>query len=114
MGKTIGYFREWLTKPIPYKKKLSMDGVGKITYASEVNLDCYVHGMLTKVVNDKAEEVVSTEQIYLDGENETVQDIDFGDVFDRGTIVKSKWRPVKSIDRFYDEDGILDLVVIYL
>ena len=113
MGKTIAYFKEWMAS-ISYGKKLSMDGVGKITYASDIDLDCYIQGTLTKVVNDKGEEVVSTEQIYLDGENATVIAIDFGDRFNTGTIIKPKYRPIKSIGKFYDEDGVMDLVVIYL
>ena len=110
MGNTGQYFEDWMTRSIPYGKKLSVSGVGQITYASDINLDCYTHGMLTKVTNDKGEEVVSTEQIYFVDISATVLAIDFGDRFK----LHGKYRPVKSIDKFYDEDGVLDLVVIYL
>lgn len=110
MGKTVPYIKEWMNESIPYGKFASMDGVGKITYEDEVNLDCYVHGMLTKVVNDKGEEIVSMEQVYLDGSDDTAAAVDFGDRFK----LHGRYKQVKSIDRFYDEDGDLDLVVIYL
>jgi len=109
MGNTMPYFTEWLTT-INYGKALSMDGVGKVTYASDVELDCYTHGTVVTVTNDKGEEVISNQQIYLDGSNETVAAIDFGDRF----YLDGRYRKVKSIDKFYDEDSDLDLVVVYL
>lgn len=110
MGNTGQYFEDWMTQSIPYGKKLSMSGVGQIAYASDVDLDCYTHGTLINVVNDKGEEVVSTEQIYFVDISATILAIDFGDRFKKGKY----YRPIKSIDKFYDEDGVLDLVVIYL
>lgn len=111
MTTTISYFREWLEKQsILYGKKISVDGVGKTTYEDDVELDCYIHGNLTKVINDKGEEVVSSEQIYLDGEDAVVAVINFGDRFKIG----ENYRPIKSIAKFYNEEGVLDLVVIYL
>ena len=113
-GNTGQYFKDWMTQSIPYGKKLTMSGVGQITYASDVDLDCYTHGMTTKVVNDKGVEVVSTEQIYFVDINTTVLAIDYGDRFNMGTVIKPKYRPIKAISKFLDEDGVLDLVVIYL
>ena len=112
MGKTLAYFREWLTKSVIYEQKLSMNGVGQITYASdpEVTLDCYIHGTIQEVTNDKGEEVISNQQLYLDGADSTVSTIDFGDRFK----IDGRYRKILSIDKFYDEDGDLDLVVIYL
>jgi len=49
MGKTITYFKEWFTDTVNYGKKLSMDGVGQITYASDVELDCATHGTILMV-----------------------------------------------------------------
>jgi hypothetical protein len=112
MGKTLPYFEEWLTQTVNYKAKVSMDGTGQVTYASDpTELDCYIHGTRTRVVNDKGEEVVSNQQIYLDGSNDTEASVDFGDVF---SINSDRYRQILAIDKFYDEDGDLDLVVIYL
>jgi hypothetical protein len=113
MGKTLPYFEEWMAEQtVNYKAKVSMNGVGQITYASDpTELDCYIHGTRTRVVNDKNEEVISNQQIYLDGSDSTVASIDFGDVFSIGS---DRYRQILSIDKFYDEDGDLDLVVVYL
>ena len=110
MGKTTDYFSDWMNDSVSYKKKLSMDGYGQVTFDDAEDLDCYIHGTVTEVVNDKNENVLSSQQIYLDGENTIEAAIDFGDVFK----VDSKYKPVKSIDKFYDEDGALDLVVVFL
>ena len=114
MGKTTDYFKDWMNKTVYYKKKLSMDGFGQVTFDTAETLDCYIHGTVTEVVNDKNEDVLSNQQIYLDGENATEAAIDFGDVFKVGSEVDDPYLPVKSIDKFYDEDGDLDLVVIFL
>ena len=110
MGKTIQYFTDWLTNTVNYKKKLSMDGYGQVTFDTVKALDCYIYGIVTEVVNDKNENVVSNRQIYFNGANAVEAAIDFGDVFE----IDSRYRPVKSISKFYDEDGDLDLVVIFL
>ena len=110
MGKTIDYFSDWLDQTVNYKKKLSMDGYGQVTFDDAEALDCYIHGTVTEVVNDKNENVLSNRQIYLDGGNAIEAAVDFGDVFE----VDSVYRPIKSISKFYDEDGSLDLVVVFL
>jgi len=110
MGKTFDYFSDWATQKVNYGKKLSMDGVGQETFDDDVELDCYTHGTVIEVTNDRGERVLSNQQIYLDGENTTVAGIDFGDRFK----IVDRYRPIKSIDKFYDEDGVMDLVVVYL
>ena len=110
MGKTTDYFSDWMNDSVSYKKKLSMDGFGQVTFDDAEDLDCYIHGTITEVVNDKNEMVLSRQQIYFNGSNATEAAVDFGDVFK----IDSDYRPVKSIDKFYDEDGDLDLVVVFL
>ena len=110
MGKTGSYFTDWLTQSVNYKKKLSTDGFGQVTFDDAEALDCYTLGILTEVVNDKNETVLYNQQIYLDGANDTEAAIDFGDMF----AIDDRYRPVKSIDKFYDEDADLDWVVVYL
>jgi len=114
VGNTGIYFEDWMAKTVPYGKKLSRDGVGKVTYASDVNLDCYALGMLIKVVNDKGEEIISQEQLYFVDIDDTVEGIDFEDRFNMGTVATPRYRPIKSIEKFFDEDGDLDLLVVYL
>jgi len=110
MGKTIKYFTDWLINTVNYGKKLSMDGYGQITYDDDVELDCYIHGTVIEVTNDKGEKVLSNQQIYFNGENTTVAAMDFGDRFK----ISDTYRPMKSIDKFYDEEATMDLVVVYL
>jgi len=110
MGKTIQYFTEWLTNTVNYGKKLSMDAYGQVTFASDVELDCYIHGTVVEVTNDKGEEVISNQQIYFNGENVTVAAIDFGDRFK----IADTYKLMKSISKFYDENAVMDLVVVYL
>jgi len=112
MGKTMDYFSDWLDLTVNYKKQLSMDGFGQVTFDDAEALDCYIHGTVVEVVNDKNENVVSQQQLYFNGGNATEAAIDFGDVF--STETPDRYRPVKSIGKFYDEDGELDLVVVYL
>jgi len=115
MGKTTDYFKDWITTKVTYDKKSSMDGVGNITYASDT-VDCYIQGMQIRVVNDKGEDITSSQQLYLNGNGKTtknkwfVTSINFGDRFKLDNV----YRPVKSIDKFRDEDGVIDLVVVYL
>ena len=109
MGKTGKYFSDWMTEEVMYEKKVSMDGVGNIIYASDT-VNCYIVETLTEVINDKGETVISSSQLYLVNINATVSSINFGDRFK----IENVWRPIKSIGKFRDEDGVLDLVVIYL
>lgn len=114
MGATMPNFTSWLNNTIIYKKWKSQDGAGDIVYASDgVTLSCYISGNHTLVVNDKGEEIVSAQQIYLDGSNTTVAEIALVDF--KGIVeISSRNRPIKTIEKFYDEDGLLDLVVLYL
>lgn len=110
MGNTMKHFSNWLNNSITYKTKLSQDGAGDIVYGSDQTFSCYIVGGTELVTNDKSEEVVSTEQIYLDGATSGVSGIDFTGL----VVINSRERPIKSIGRFYDEDGNLDFIVIYL
>jgi len=110
MGNTMKYFTPWLNKSIIYKAKLSQSGTG-IVYASEgTTFPCYISGEIIKTVNDKGEEIISTQQIYLNGETSGVSAIDFTGI----VVIDSRNRPIKSINKFYDEDGDLDLMVLLL
>ena len=110
MGNTMQYFTEWLNCSVTYKEFASRDGVGKITYASDVELPCYIEGKTTRVTNENAQEVISTEILYLDGENTNVPGITTKDLF----VVNGRNRPVLALQSYYDEDGNFDYLVVYL
>jgi hypothetical protein len=110
MGKTVVYFKPWMNNSITYKEKLSDDGMS-IIYASDgIELDCYIVGQTILITNNKGKEVVSNEQVYLDGEDTNVQAINHEGIIE----IKSKKRIIQKIEPFYDEDGNMDLVVVYL
>ena len=111
MGKTMPYFSDWLNKTIVYKAKVSQSGAGDVIYASDgTTIPCYISGGTQIVINDKGEEVVSTEHLFFDATTTGVSTIDFTGII----VLNSKNRPIKSIENFYDEDGDLDLVVVNL
>lgn len=110
MGKTVDYFKPWMNNSITYKEKLSDDGMS-VTYASEGELlDCYIVGRTLLITNNKGKEVVSNQQIYLDGEDVIVQAINHKGIIE----IASVKRIIQQIEPFYDEDGNMDLVVVYL
>ena len=114
MGNTMKHFSDWTNNTVVYKEKISQSGAGDIVYASEgTTLHCYISGETVMTVNDKGDQIVSNQQIYLDGAVTGVSTIDFAEltgIF----VVASRKRPIKAIDPFYDEDGNMDLVVVYL
>ena len=62
----MDYFSDWLDLTVNYKKQLSMDGFGQVTFDDAEALDCYIHGTVVEVVNDKNENVVSQQQLYFE------------------------------------------------
>jgi hypothetical protein len=111
MGKTFEHFTDWTNCSVTYKKFVSRDGVGKVTYASDnVILPCYIEGKTMLVKVDNAKEIISTERLYIDGKNSNVAGITENDLF----IVNGRNRPILSLQPFYDEDGSLDFLVVML
>jgi len=111
MGNTMKYFSDWLNDSIIYKEKLSQSGAGDIVYASDgTTIPCYISGETVKITNDKGEEIISNQQIYCDYLTTGVSTIDHEGLI----VIESRNRPIQKIDKFKDEDGNTDLVVIYL
>ncbi|MHA1302892.1 MAG: hypothetical protein ACTSPI_04210 [Candidatus Heimdallarchaeaceae archaeon] len=110
MGQTMQYFTDWLNVNVTYYKFRSSDGAGKVTYEDGVTLSCYIEGKRTLVKVDNVNEVISTERLYLDGENSYVPNITTKDKF----VVNGRNRPVLSIQSYYDEEGNLDYMVVFL
>ena len=110
MGKTMEYFTDWLNCTVTYCKFKSRDGAGKVTYEPGVSLSCYIEGKSTLLKVNNINEVISTERIYLDGENSYVPNITEKDKF----ILNDRDREILSLQPFYDEDGTLDFLVVFL
>jgi len=111
MGNTMKHFSDWTNNTVVYKEFISQSGAGDIVYASDdVTLSCYISGETVMTTNDKGDQIVSNQQLYFDGSVTGVSTIDFTGIME----VAGRKRPIKSIDPFYDEDGNMDLVVVYL
>jgi len=104
------YFTDWLQNTVIYEKFLSRGGAGEETYEASSNISCYIEGRTTLAISPKGEEVISTEKMYIDGADSKASGITEDDRF----TVDSRKRPVKSIARYYDEEGTLDYLVVYL
>ena len=111
MGNTMKHFSDWTNNTVVYKEFISQSGAGDIVYVSDgVTLSCYISGETVMTTNDKGDQIVSNQQLYFDGSVTGVSTIDFTGIME----VAGRKRPIKSIDPFYDEDGNMDLVVVYL
>jgi len=109
MGKTVPHLKDWFNCSVVYKEMVSRDGPD-IIYASDgEDIDCYISGLTKIVINEKGEEIVSNQQIYLDGDDITIAD-QYSGIFE----IDSRNRPIKMLQPFYDEDGDIDLLVVYL
>lgn len=110
MGKTTDHFDSWMNDSITYKEKLSDDGMS-VVYASDgVEIPCYVVGQTLLITNNKGQEVTSMEHIFMNGSNVNVVAINHDGII----VINGRNRPIQKIEPFKDEDGVLDLVVIYL
>ena len=110
MGNTMKYFTDWLQNTVIYEKFLLRDGAGEETYEASSNISCYIEGRTTLTIGLKGEEVISTERLYINGADSKASGITEDDRF----TIASRERPVKSIAKYYDEEGTLDYLVVYL
>ena len=114
MGKTVEYFKPWMHDSITYKGVVSNDGAQIIFASDGVEItECYIVGDITLITDNKGKEVVSNQQIYLDGINSDVVTI----IDDNGSgiiVINDRNRKIQKINAMKDEDGNYDLVVVYL
>lgn len=110
MGETMKHITGWLQYTAVYYKWVSRDGVGKDTYETPSDVLCYKAGNTELVRNVNNEEVVSMEQLYIDGDHDVAAGITEDDMFH----VNDRDRPVRALGPFYDETGALDYLVVYL
>lgn len=87
------------------KRFSKRDGTGAITYLASVDSKCYVDGKVQVITNSAGVEVVSTRQLYVDG-NTAIAELD-------NVIFEGKELPVKGVSTFYD-NGLPDLKVVYI
>ena len=109
MSKTVAHVKDWFNCSVIYKAFVSRDGPD-IVYASDgETIDCYISGHTKLFINEKGEEIVSNQQLFIDSDDITITD-QYSGIFE----IDSRDRPIKMIENFYDEDGNKDLIVVYL
>jgi len=104
------HFTGWLQCTAIYEKFLIRDGAGEESYGASSSFPCYIEGKTSIVRSAAGEEVVSTERLYIDGEETIAAGITEDDRF----TVGGRARPVQFIAKYYDETGTLDYLVVYL
>lgn len=111
MGKTAEYFSDWLeSNSVPYYKWASHGVGGDDTFDASSNLLCYRYDVIRQIMNFQNEEIISDTQLFIDGDNEFASGITNKDKF----IVDDKSRFPQMINKYYDEDGVMDYILIYL
>ena len=109
MSKTVTHVKDWFNCSVIYKEFMSRDGAETIYASDGETIDCYISGHTRLVINEKGEEIVSNQQLFLDSDDITITD-QYSGIFE----IDSRDRPIKMIENFYDEDGNKDLIVVYL
>jgi len=111
MGKTAEYFDDWLqSNDIPYSKWVSRNVAGEDTFDASSNLSCYKYEVIRQIINFRNEEVVSDTQLFVNGDNSLASGISSNDKF----VINDKNRFPQMISKYYDEDGIMDYLIVYL
>jgi len=111
MGKTAEYFDDWLeSNNVSYYKWLSRAVNGEDTFDASANLSCYKYEVIRQIVNFRNEEVVSDTQLFVNGDNALASGISSNDKF----VIDSRNRFPQMISKYYDEEGTMDYILIYL
>ena len=110
MTKFIKYFKPWMNETVLYEKFSSRNVSNTKTYDTAVSLQCYRAGRTSRIINERNELVLSSEQLYIDGRETSAATMTTDDRF----TVNSRVRNVQMIEQLINEDGELECVVIYL
>lgn len=110
MGRFIDEFNDWLNQSIVHKPYVSRNITDEKTYGASSNIECYIEGGQRQIINFENNEVISTERLYFDGSDSTVSSITIDDFIS----LDSRERPIQRITKYYNENGDLDFLVVYL
>lgn len=102
-------FISWLNQEILYEKFLSRSVKNEKMYNTAIPLKTYVAGKTTLVRNSRGEEVLAKSVFYLDGAS-APSDLSVNDRF----TYEGVELPVMLISKYYDENGNLDVVEVYV
>lgn len=96
---------------IGWEQFLNQNGAGEKVYNTAVTLKCYKKGGHRVIRNVAGEEVLSREVLYLDGTAQYTAQITTAD---RITNVAGLVYQVLDVQPYYDGQGNLDLVEVYI
>lgn len=97
--------KAWINIPFVYKPCTGRTGTGAKQFAANVSGLCYAEGSVKVVKDNQGKEVVSTKQLYVDG-NSTISELD-------NVVFEGRESEIKSIGYFY-RNGVVDMKVVYL
>ncbi len=111
MGLTSKHFKDWLNSfNVDYYEWKSRNVAGEDTFEPKAVLSCYVDETIHRITDFRNEEVISNAQLYIDGDNELIPSIKPEDKF---VLNEIDCFP-KNFHKFRDEEGNLDVMVVYL
>lgn len=113
MSRTMKYFKPWLNRNVLYEKfDPPRSGANEKNYEDPVSVSCYIEGRTSRVVTVRGEEVLSRRQVYIEGDSSEIAAPDITE--DDRFVLNGVIYPVRAIERWFDETGNLDCVVVFL
>ena len=97
--------KAWFNIPFTHKRYLSINGTGVKQFAEDAIGMCYADGSIKIVKDARGKEIVSNQQLYVDGTS-SIKELD-------NIIFEGRESEVKAIGYFY-RNGVVDLKVVYL
>ena len=97
--------KAWINLPFVFRPCIGRSGTGTKQFAANESGLCYAEGSVKVVKDAQGKEVVSTKQLYVDG-NSSIKELD-------NVVFEGRESEIKSIGYFYRNGGV-DLKVVYL
>lgn len=100
----------WLNNDISYKKFLSRNGAGEITYAKPIAVKCYIVYEVKAIKNTFGDDIISTVTVYFDGSDSTFSGLTENDAYE----LNGKMYTTKALSKFYDQKGSVSVLEVAL
>jgi len=97
--------KTWMNLPFVFRPYIGRSGNGTKQFADNESGLCYAEGSVKVVKDAQGKEVVSTKQLYVDG-NSSIKELD-------NVVFEGRESEIKAIGYFY-RNGLVDMKVVYL
>jgi hypothetical protein len=97
--------KPWMNLPFVFRPCIGRSGTGTKQFAANESGLCYAEGSVKVVKDAQGKEVVSTKQLYVDG-NSSIKELD-------NVVFEGRESEIKAIGYFY-RNGLVDMKVVYL